>query len=74
MKFGEHLQLGQSIVVDLAAILTNTPQQPFSRGAKGSVLPSRVPFARIALPSLQDPLQRVIHDPPVLIELECETI
>ena len=74
MKFGKHLQLGQSIVVDLAAVLTNTPQQSLTRCAERSVLPPRVLFAGVAFSSLQDPLQRAIHDPPTLVELGYEPI
>jgi hypothetical protein len=60
--------------VDLATRLTNTLQQPFSRGAEGPVSPTGVLFAGIALSPLQDPLQGIIHDPPVAVQLRYESI
>jgi hypothetical protein len=73
MELGERSQLSQSILVNLAR-LTNTSQQRFSRCTEGSVLPAGVLFARMALPPLQDPLQWIIHDPPVTVQLRCEPI
>ena len=74
MKIGEPVKLGESFVIDLAAILTNTSHQPLPRCAERSLLPTRVLFAGVALSPLEDPLQRVIHDPPVLVELGYEAI
>ena len=74
MMVGERLEVSESILIDLAAILANAAEQPFACGAKGSILPTGVLIARVALPPLQDPLQRVIDDPPVLVELRCEAI
>jgi hypothetical protein len=71
---GERLEIDECILIDLAAILTNGAQQYFSRGAEGSVSPTGVLFAGFALPSLQDPLQRVIHHPPIIIQLRYEAI
>ena len=74
MMVGERLQVGESILIDLAAKLANTSQQYFSCGAKGSILPTGVLFAWVALSPLQDPLQRIIDDPPALVELRYEPI
>jgi hypothetical protein len=69
MEFGKRVQLRQSVVIDFAARLTNTSQQAFSRSAERPVLPARILRAGFAFPSLEDPLQLVIRDPPTLIEL-----
>jgi hypothetical protein len=69
MVIGECLESIQCGSVDLAAILTNASQQSLSRGAEGTVDPAGVSFPRFALPALKDPLQRIIHDSPVGIEL-----
>jgi hypothetical protein len=74
MKLGERSQLGKGIVINFTTELTNTAQQCLSRGAKRPVLPARVLFAGFALPSLQDPLQRIVHDPPILVKLRCKPI
>ena len=66
--------MGEGFVVDFAAIFANTSQQALSRCAEGSILPARIFFAGIALPPLQDPLQRIVHDPPVRVELRYEPI
>jgi hypothetical protein len=74
VEFGECEKPGERFVVDLAAIITNTSQQPFSRRAEGSVLPAGILFSGIALPPLKYPLKRVINDPPVDVELCYEAI
>jgi hypothetical protein len=74
MEFGECVELGESFVVDLAAILTNAAQQSLSRSTKGSVLPSGVSFSGAAFLTLENPLQGVIDDPPTLVELGYEPI
>jgi hypothetical protein len=74
MMVGERQEIGECILIDLAAILTNAAQQYFSRGAKGSVSPTGVLFAGIALPPLQNPLQGVIDHPPVVVQLRYEAI
>jgi hypothetical protein len=55
-------------------MLSYAAQQHFPRGAEGTALPAGVLIARIALPPLQHPLQRIVHDPPNLIELGYEAI
>ena len=74
MMVGELLEIGECILIDLSAILTNAVQQCFSRGAERSILPTGVLFAGIALPPLQDPLERIIDDPPVRVELRYEPV
>jgi len=74
MEVGEGTKLGEGYVIDLAARFANTPQQSLSRRAEGSVLPAGVLFAGFALPPLQYPLQRIIHDPPVRVELRHDAI
>ena len=74
MPLGQRLKLGQCLGVNLAAVLANAAEQPFSRSAEGSTLPAGALFPGFALLSLQDPLQRVIDDPPVLVELGYEPI
>jgi hypothetical protein len=65
MKFGERSQSNEGFVVDSAASFANTPEQALTRCAEGSISPAGVFFAGVALLLLQDPLQRIIHDPPV---------
>ena len=60
--------------IDLAAILAHAQQQGLSRSAEGAAPPAGVLIARIAFPPLQHPLQRIVHDPPGLIELGYEVI
>ena len=74
MMLRKRLQISECLLVDVAAVLTNAAQQCFSRGAERPVLPTGVLFAGIAPPALQDPLQRVIYGPPVLIELGYDVI
>jgi hypothetical protein len=74
MRLRERSQLGEGIVVDLTTEFAKTAQQSFSSGAEGPVSQARVLFAGFALPSLQDPLQRIIDHPPVRVELRCEPI
>ena len=74
MEFGERAKLGQGFIIDLATIFPNTADQHLSRRAEGSILPAGVLFAGFALPPLQDPLQRIIRDPPVRVELGYEAI
>ncbi len=74
MIVGQSLKLGDRVGVDFAAILTNAAQQSFSRGAERPISPAGVLRAWTSLPSLQDPLQRIIDDPPVFVELGYEAI
>ena len=55
-----------SYVIDLTTILTNAAQQHISRRAERSVQPTRALPAGVALPSLEDQLERVTRDPPVI--------
>jgi hypothetical protein len=70
----ERLKLGEGVGVDLAAIFADAPEQRLSRSAEGATPPAGVLLAGIALPPLQNPLQRIIHDPPVRIELGYKAI
>ena len=73
MEFGERMELSE-VVIDLAAILTDASHQSFSRPTKGSVLPPQVLFAGVALSPLQNPLEWIINDPLVSVELRYEAI
>lgn len=70
----ERVNFGQCLTVDLATVLAGAAKQGASRPGDGAALPARVLFAGIALPTLQNPLQRVIDDPPGLVELCYEAI
>jgi len=70
----ERLKLVESVVVDRAAILTNAAQQSTSCSAEGSVSPARVLFPGLVLLPLENPLEWVIHHPPILVELGYEAI
>ncbi len=74
MPVRERLKLGEGVGVDLAAIFVDAPEQGLSRSAKGAALPAGVLLAGMALLPLQDPLQRVLYDPPSLVELGYEPI
>jgi hypothetical protein len=74
MMVGERLEVSECILVDFAAIFTNAAQQSLSRGAEGPVNPAGVPFARVSLFALENPLQWIIHDPPIGVELRYEPI
>ena len=65
----ESPKLGEHIGIDFANTLTNAAQQSFSRGAERTVSPAGVLFAWTSLPSLQDPLQWIVNDPPVFVEV-----
>jgi hypothetical protein len=71
---GQSLKLGEQIGVDFAATRTNAAHKSFPRGAVRPVLPAGVLRAWTSLPSLQDPLQRIVNDPPVFVELGYEAI
>jgi len=72
--FGQSPKLGESIRVDFGDTLANAAQESFSRGAERTVSPARILLPGTALLSLQYPLQRVVNDPPALIELRYEPI
>jgi len=72
--WGEGSELGERSWFYVAAVLANAAQQHFPRGAEGTALPAGVLIPWIAFLSLQDPLQRVVHDSPSFIELGYETI
>ena len=55
---------GESFEIYLATVFLDAPQQDSSRPAKGPGPPAGVLATGIALPPLQDPLQRIIDDPP----------
>jgi hypothetical protein len=74
VKFGERIELGESSVIHWAAKFANTSKEPFSRSAERPVLPPRVLFSRVALPALKDPLEGIIDDPPVGVELDPASI
>jgi hypothetical protein len=57
-----------------AAMLSDAARQSFARSAERATLPAGVLFARTSLPSLQYPLQRIIHYPPALVKLRYEPI
>jgi hypothetical protein len=71
---GERPELSERSLVDFAAIPTNTAQQSLSRGAEGAIDPAGVSSTGISLPPLKDPLQRIIRDSPIRIELRYEPI
>jgi len=72
-KIGEAPELSEGFVIDLATQFTKASKQRLSRCAR-SILPTCVLFSGIALLTLQYPLQRIIHYPPVLVELGYKTI
>jgi hypothetical protein len=74
MMVGKLLESSECILVDIAAILTSAAEQCVSCCTEGSILPTRVLFARIALPALQHPLEGIIDDPPIRVELRYEPI
>jgi len=74
MMVRECLELSEHILVEFAAILTNTAQQSLPRCAEGPIDPAGVSFAWVSLPALEDPLQRIIHDPPIAVELPYKRI
>jgi len=67
--FGQRLEFSECILVDFAAILTNAAHQSLSRGAEGPIDPAGVSFTGVSLPALKDPLQRIIQDSPIGVEL-----
>jgi hypothetical protein len=66
--------LGQSVVIDLTAVLTNAAQQSLSRSAEVAASPTGVLFPGIALLPLQDPLKRIVHHSPGRVELGYEGV
>jgi hypothetical protein len=67
VKFGKRMELGEGFVIHWAAKFANTSKEPLSRCAERSVLPARVLFSRVALPTLKHPLEGIIDDPPVRV-------
>jgi hypothetical protein len=65
----KRLKFGKRLPVDLAAMLMHTAEQCASRPAEGAVSPASALVAGVAFPPLQNPLQRIIDDPPSLVEL-----
>jgi len=74
MPVRQRLNCGDGIAADLIAIFTHAAQQCFPSGAKGAVLPAGVLLSWIALFPLQPPLERIVHDSPVRVELRYEAI
>jgi hypothetical protein len=70
----ERLEFSERLGVDLAAILMNAAKQSLSRCAEGSVSPAGGLLPWIALLPLEDPLQGIILDSPIRVELGCERI
>jgi hypothetical protein len=68
--FGQSPKPGERIGVDFAATRTNAAHKSFARGEVRLVLPAGVLRAW----TLQDPLQRIVNDPPVFVELRYEPI
>jgi hypothetical protein len=71
---GQAIELIECRGLYFAAVLSDTAQQCYPRRAVGTVLPSLVLATRIAFPALQDPMRRVIHYPPSLVELGYELL
>jgi hypothetical protein len=59
-------------MLNITAVLTHASQQRISRSTEGAIPPAGVLPARIAFLPLQNPLQRIIDDPPVGVELGYE--
>ena len=57
-----------------ASKLADAAHQRFSRSAKRTIVPPRIPAARIALLVLQNPLEGVIYDPPAVVKLSYKPI
>jgi hypothetical protein len=74
MMVGERLEFSECILVDYAAIFTNAAQQSLSRGAERAINPAGVSFAGVSLPALKDPLEWIIYDSPIGVELRYEPI
>ena len=74
MPLRESLNFGECLDVDLATVFADAAQQRLSRSAEGAAPPTGVLFARVSLLLLQDPLERIIYDPPGLVELGYEAI
>jgi hypothetical protein len=72
MPVGECLNFGQCLNVQLAAVFADAAQQRASGPTEGAASPTRILRAPISLPPLQNPLQRVIDDPPGHVELGYE--
>jgi hypothetical protein len=64
----------QRAVIRQTAVLADAAKQCVLGSAVGASTPARVLLAGIALPPLQNPLQRVIDDPPARVELRYEAI
>ena len=69
MPLRECLNLGESLDVDLATVFADAAQEDVLRPAKGATAPTGVLAAGVSLLTLQDPLERIIDDPPGRIEL-----
>jgi hypothetical protein len=68
------LKMGDRVGVHFAAVLPNAAKQCCPRGAERAVSPTGVLVSRVALLSLQPPLQRIVHYPPAIVELGYEAI
>ena len=74
MKFGEGSQSHKGFAIDVAASFANTAEQAIPRCAEESISPAGVLFAGVALFPLKYPLQRIIDEPPVRVQLRYEAI
>ena len=74
MPLGQRPHLLQRGVIDDSAILSDASEERVAGPAEGSVSPTGVLLSWTALLPLQDPLQRIIYDPPTLVELGYEPI
>jgi len=71
---GKGVQLRQDDMLYFAQVFRDTADEGSPRSAVGTVHPARVLAARIPFLALQDPLQRLIHDPPARVDLRYEAI
>jgi len=74
VMFRKDGQRSGSNQINFTTILTDAAQQRCTSGAKRAILPAEIPASGIALPALQDPLQRIICDPPTRVELGYDAI
>jgi len=69
MPFRQCLNFCEGLNGNLAAVFADAAQQGRSRPAVGAALPTGVLVAAISPLALQNPLERIIYDPPGRIEL-----
>lgn len=74
MPHRECLNFAECLNGNLAAVFADAAQQGVSRPAEGAAPPTGVLVAWISLLALQNPLERIIYDPPGRIELGHEAI